>query len=154
MLHTVDEIPTDVYSKIPNLIYKNWNNIFAEISIYHDNIVNKKSRLPNPGERIKINRARVNFYLTKSESDPLDIEYVITFRLSLHKFKLVLHDFFYQYNLDFDFDLFYDKNKLLLDLSNELSLITSTNLSINVKNNYMNFKDIVIIRTRQDFIKL
>lgn len=154
MIKRVNEIPTDLYIKIPSLIYNTWKKQFIDISRYHVELTNKKLRIPKENGRIITQSAGTRFYTEKPANEPLDLEYTITFRIELIKFNTELQDFFNHHNIDFDFDLFYDKSKLLLDISTELNLRLGVKMIINYDAKYIIFVDHVVLKTKSDIIEL
>jgi hypothetical protein len=150
----IEEIPEDIYTQIPSLIYKSWNPQFTETAIYHDKLINKKMYIPKNGEKNFEQKAGTKFYLTKAYNDPLDLEYLLTFRFNIARFKSVLHDFFKEHDIDFDFDLFYDKSQMLSDICNEINAITGVNLTMEYDRMYIIFIDRALVKTKSDVIEL
>ncbi|KKH50166.1 hypothetical protein [Methanosarcina sp. 1.H.A.2.2] len=150
----IEEIPEDIYSQIPSLIYNKWKPQFRYLTKHHAELINKKLRLPTEGECVRFKDSYANIYLNKADDDPFDLEYTFTFRLNLNNFKLVLRNFFKEHDIDFDFDLFYDKSRFLSNVSAELSSMLALNLTISIAIKYIEFVDHAILKTKSDIIEL
>lgn len=147
----VNEIPIDIYIKIPSLIYNTWKIHFSEAKRYHNKLANRELQ---PHNTMALKLSNRTYYISKADNDPLDLEYIITFKSRLSKFKSVLTSAFSKYGINFDFDLFYDKDKLLLDIGNELSLIVGAHINVKYDPRYIMFTDNVLLMTKNDIIEL
>jgi len=146
IVRQINEIPSNIYNQVPSVIYDFWKNQLTEMSAYHTQIINKKIRVPKKMDRTLKSQSTsgTRFYI-KSKSN---LEYTITFKSKIDSFKLVLNDFFKQHNIHFDFDLCYNKTKLINDISEELSRITGLKLTIELGTAYITFIDNILIKSQ------
>lgn len=151
ILH-IKDIPEDVYAQLPIFVYNSWKKQFIELSSYANRIINYKFDKPiNNGCSIHA-RSNTTYYISKLANDSLSVAYSIFFRFQYFKLKKLLNNFMVLNHLNFDFDVFYDKDEMLKYVGKQLSKIIKLKISVSTDIRYVTFTATVLLKTKSDVI--
>ena len=150
ILH-IKDIPEDVYAQLPIFVYNSWKKQFTKLMVYNDKLINNKIELPL-NKVIQKKLQGFTFYIIKAESDVLNLKYEIFFRVNPINFKNKLNPYFKDHGINFDYDLFCDKAKLISVIEKGLSQILNCKISITMRPRNVTFTATVLLKTKSDVI--
>lgn len=153
-IRQVDDIPEDIYSVFPTFIYNAWETPFIRLSEYANKIEHKEIELPIENEIIHKRCHKIDLYIKKVIQDPLDLTYELYFRVIIRNFNSEINKLMSKYDMDFDFNLLYDKHKLLSFIGNDLSKILNHKIVLTINSRYIVFTAKIDIQTQHDRIEM
>lgn len=126
----IGDIPIDIYTQIPTVMYESYKNTLRELNKYADKLVRSEIEKPPKGSIIKLRSMYGIYSIYKSKDDPFDVEYRVTCRFKTSKVNEILSALLKKKNLAIDIHQFVDKNLLFNNIAMEFSHMLNKKISI------------------------